>query len=100
MPGIARRLGQYRQSVQRVADDLIAAGCVRPVSNPGHRRSPLLRLTADGIRQLAALNADGDRDRAARLAAAGLTAGQLSQARQVLRALTSALDGPLSADAG
>ena len=94
VPGIARRLGQSRQSAQRVADDLIAAGCVAPVPNPGHRRSPLLRLTADGLRQLEALNADGDRDRAARMAVAGLTAGQLAQARQVLRALTGALDGP------
>ena len=99
VPGIARRLGQSRQSVQRVADDLITTGCVRSAPNPGHRRSPLLRLTPDGLRQLEALNADGDQDRAARLAAAGLTTAQLDRARQVLRALIGALDGPPSEDA-
>ncbi len=92
VPGIARRLGQSRQSVQRVADDLVAAGCVQLAPNPGHHRSPLLRLTRDGQRQLRALNADGDRDRAARLAAAGLTAAELVQARRVLRALLGALE--------
>ncbi len=99
VPGIARRLGQSRQSVQRVADDLIAAGCVRPAANPGHRRSPLLRLTAVGRRQLAALNADGDRDRVARLAAAGLTAAELDQARAVLRTLLGVLGAAPSASA-
>ncbi|MGP7999334.1 MAG: MarR family winged helix-turn-helix transcriptional regulator [Streptosporangiaceae bacterium] len=91
VPGIARRLGQARQSVQRVAGDLLAAGSVQPVANPDHQRSPLLRLTADGRRVLHALNQDAAVDRTARLAAAGLTAGQLDQARHVLRELIGAL---------
>jgi DNA-binding MarR family transcriptional regulator len=93
VPGIARRLGLARQSVQRVADDLIAAGCVQAVANPDHQRSPLLQLTAPGRAQLQALTEDAAADRAARLTAAGLTAGQLDGARQVVRALIGALDG-------
>jgi DNA-binding MarR family transcriptional regulator len=91
VPGIARRLGQARQSVQRVAGDLLAAGCVQAVANPDHQRSPLLRLTAEGRRLLHALNQDGAMDRTARLAAAGLTGEQLDQARHVLRTLIGAL---------
>ena len=93
VPGIARRLGLARQSVQRVADDLIAAGCVKAVANPDHQRSPLLQLTAPGRAQRRARTEDSAADRAARLAAAGLTAGQLDGARQVVRALIGALDG-------
>jgi DNA-binding MarR family transcriptional regulator len=91
VPGIARRLGQARQSVQRVAGHLLAAGLVQAVANPDHQRSPLLRLTADGRRLLDALNQDAAVDRTARLAAAGLTAGQLDQATHVLRGLIGAL---------
>jgi DNA-binding MarR family transcriptional regulator len=93
VPGIARRLGQARQSVQRVADDLIAAGCVQAVDNPDHQRSPLLRLTGHGREQLAKLTEDSAADRAGRLAAAGLVRDQLDGARQVLRTLIGALDG-------
>ena len=63
------------------------------VANPDHRRSPLLQLTAPGRAQLQALTEDPAADRAARLTAAGLTAGQLDGARQVVRALIGALDG-------
>jgi DNA-binding MarR family transcriptional regulator len=93
VPGIARRLGLARQSVQRVAGDLIAAGCVQAVPNPDHRRSPLLQLTALGRAQLQALTDDSAADRAAQLAAAGLTTRQLDGARQVLHALIGMLDG-------
>ncbi|HTT50733.1 MAG TPA: MarR family transcriptional regulator [Streptosporangiaceae bacterium] len=91
VPGIARRLGQARQSVQRVAGGLLAAGLVQAVANPDHQRSPLLRLTGDGRRLLRTLNQDAAADRTARLAAAGLTTGQLDQARHVLRRLIGAL---------
>jgi DNA-binding MarR family transcriptional regulator len=88
---IARRLGQARQSVQRVAAELLTASLVQAVPNPDHQRSPLLRLTETGRRLLEALNDDAARDRADRLAAARLAAAQLDQARQVLRSLIDAL---------
>lgn len=48
VPDIARRLGLQRQSVQRVADDLVADGLARYEDNPHHRRSRLLVATAAG----------------------------------------------------
>ncbi len=88
---IARRLGQARQSVQRVAADLLAAALVQAIPNPDHQRSPLLRLTETGHRLLAALTDDSTRDRTDRLTAAGLAPAELDQARQVLRSLIDAL---------
>jgi DNA-binding MarR family transcriptional regulator len=48
VPQLARRLGVKRQSVQRIADQLVESGRARYVTNPDHRRSPLLKLTAPG----------------------------------------------------
>jgi DNA-binding MarR family transcriptional regulator len=45
---VARRMGLTRQSVQRVADELIAAGLLRAEHNPDHARAPLLDLTPEG----------------------------------------------------
>jgi DNA-binding MarR family transcriptional regulator len=89
---IARRLGQARQSVHRVAADLLAASLLQAIPNPDHQRSPLLRLTETGHRVLEALTDDSARDRADRLTAAGLAPAQLDQARQVLRSLIDALN--------
>jgi hypothetical protein len=50
------------------------------------------RYHGDGA-QLQALTDDSAADRAAQLAAAGLTPGQLAGARQVLHALIGMLDG-------
>jgi len=48
VPQLARRLGVKRQSVQRIADQLVESGRARYVTNPDHRRSPLLKLTVPG----------------------------------------------------
>lgn len=48
MPAVARNLGTTRQYVQRVVEEAAAAGLVRSVPNPAHRRSPLLALTPVG----------------------------------------------------
>jgi DNA-binding MarR family transcriptional regulator len=45
---IARNMGQSRQSVQRVVDDLAAQGLVDFAANPHHRRAKLVVLTAAG----------------------------------------------------
>jgi DNA-binding MarR family transcriptional regulator len=55
VPDIARRLGLQRQSVQRVADELVADGLARYEENPHHRRSRLLVTTAAGKSTLAAI---------------------------------------------
>lgn len=55
VPDIARQLGLQRQSVQRVADELVQAGLAHYEDNPHHRRSRLLVITAAGKTALAAI---------------------------------------------
>src|SRR4051794_7996916 len=54
---IARALSLTRQSVQRVADALVADGVARYEHNPAHRRAKLLALTAPGRRALRTIQA-------------------------------------------
>ncbi len=56
VPTIARRLGLTRQSVQRVADAIVADGLATFQPNPDHQRSPLLILTDDGQAVLDTIN--------------------------------------------
>jgi DNA-binding MarR family transcriptional regulator len=53
---IARRLGITRQSVQRVADAIVAEGLASFEPNPDHQRSPLLILTPTGQQALDTIN--------------------------------------------
>lgn len=46
--GIARNMGITRQSVQRIADLLVAKGLAEYAPNPAHRRAKLLRPTEEG----------------------------------------------------
>jgi DNA-binding MarR family transcriptional regulator len=54
---IARRLGITRQSVQRVADAIVAEGLATYEPNPDHQRSPLVILTGTGESVLDTINA-------------------------------------------
>ena len=90
VPDVARRLGQSRQNVQRVVNDLVASGAVELRDNPAHERSPLVALTDAGDRQLAELFAASERDRAELLARADVSERQLQQARRTLRRLLDA----------
>ncbi|AKU95737.1 Transcriptional regulator, MarR family [Labilithrix luteola] len=56
VPDIARRLGLQRQSVQRVADELVHEGLARYEDNPQHRRSQLLVVTKAGDAALAVIH--------------------------------------------
>jgi DNA-binding MarR family transcriptional regulator len=91
VPSAARRLGLAPQSVQRVVGDLLDSGHVESVDNPDHARSPLIRLTGLGRETLDELFARSDDDRAAVLDRAGVSAGELAAARDVLRRLAGAL---------
>jgi DNA-binding MarR family transcriptional regulator len=53
---IARRLGITRQSVQRVADEIVTERLASFEPNPDHQRSPLLILTPDGQQTLDTIN--------------------------------------------
>jgi len=54
---IARRLRLARQSVQRIADLLVADGLCFYRDNPHHQRAKLLELTAGGRSALYAIDA-------------------------------------------
>ncbi|MBH5299832.1 MarR family transcriptional regulator [Corynebacterium silvaticum] len=60
---IARRVGRglARQSVQRVADDLVAAGWATWRPNPNHRRAKLLEPTTRGRDTVSAIEAEQHR---------------------------------------
>lgn len=47
---LARTLGVSRQAVQRIVNEMKAAGLVFTTANPRHRRAPLIQLTGDGAR--------------------------------------------------
>src|SRR5215813_9208156 len=48
VPQIAQMRPTSRQRMQRLADELAAAGLVEFMDNPKHRRSKLVRLTSKG----------------------------------------------------
>ena len=50
VPEIARSRSVTRQHIQTLVNGLLDAGCVRLQSNPQHKRSSLVALTADGAR--------------------------------------------------
>jgi DNA-binding MarR family transcriptional regulator len=54
---IARTLGLARQSVQRVADVLVAEGLAAYGDNPAHQRAKLVHLTAHGRAALQTIQA-------------------------------------------
>ncbi len=54
---IARRWGQARQSVQRVANELVRDGLANYTENPKHRRAQLLVLTPQGRNALQSIQA-------------------------------------------
>ncbi|WP_037303142.1 MarR family winged helix-turn-helix transcriptional regulator [Amycolatopsis orientalis] len=91
VPAIARRLGQVRQAVQRVVDDLTEAGQLRAEPNPAHRRSLLYALTPEGARLLERLWDASESPRLGMLDDSGVSAADLRQARDTLRRLTTAL---------
>ena len=48
VPDIARMMGQSRQAVQRLTNELVNDGLLATQINPGHRRAKFLVLTDDG----------------------------------------------------
>lgn len=54
---VARILGQSRQSVQRLVNEMEAGGLLGAAANPAHRRATLVTLTAAGRELHAAVEA-------------------------------------------
>lgn len=92
---IARRIGVSRQSARQTVQQLEQSNLVEFKNNPDHRRSPLVKLTADGIEVANVL-----RDRQAKLThrftdGLNLTVGsieQLTEQLEELRVHAEALD--------
>lgn len=80
---IGRSLGQTRQGVQRVADDLFERGLVNWIDNPEHRRARRLVLSDNGLKAEALANQEGG-DWLRRVGA-GLDAARIREAIAVLR---------------
>jgi len=89
---VARNMGLTRQSVQRIANNLVDDGLLAPQDNPQHKRARLLRLTDLGRRRLATIN-----QRQAGWAdalAAAVPAAAVPAATATLEALRRQLSGP------
>ncbi|MDE3720919.1 MarR family winged helix-turn-helix transcriptional regulator [Nocardiopsis sp. N85] len=87
---IARGLGSTRQSVQRIADVLVAQGSAEYRPNPAHARAKLLAPTEEGLAALRAI--DPGRRRFARTLVDELGEEGLAESLAHLRLLTEALE--------
>jgi DNA-binding MarR family transcriptional regulator len=88
--GIAREMGITRQSVQRIADLLVAQGQAEYRENPAHRRAKLLAATEAGYDAVARI---GPRHAVAAKELTGrLGRDELAETLRRLRALSAALD--------
>jgi DNA-binding MarR family transcriptional regulator len=57
VPQMGRAQALSRQFVQRMVDEGAARGLVETTPNPAHKRSPLIRLTAEGAAAITAVTA-------------------------------------------
>ena len=48
VPDIARAMGQTRQAIQRLVNEMIKDGLLESLDNPKHQRAKMLRLTDKG----------------------------------------------------
>ncbi|WP_280258498.1 MarR family winged helix-turn-helix transcriptional regulator [Nocardia wallacei] len=88
--GIAREMGLARQSVQRIADLLVAKGFAEYRPNPAHRRAKLVAVTEAGHNAVRRINPQ-HADMAKRLAAE-LGPARLAEIADALTDLSAALD--------
>ena len=83
---IGRHMGQARQSVQRIANDMAESGYFTWIDNPSDKRAMLLKLTAKGKRvynQLESAQAPWAND-----AAKEISQAELNSALEVMRRLS------------
>jgi len=92
--GIAREMGVTRQSVQRIADLLVARGLAEYADNPAHRRAKLVRPTEAGRAAIGQI-APGHAAAARRLARA-MGVDELRTALDALHQLSKAIDAILA----
>lgn len=88
--GIARAMGMTRQGVQRVADDVVAAGLAEYRENPAHKRAKLLTPTADGLAAVRRISPG--HARVAEALAVDVGADRLEDMVTALKELSAAVD--------
>ena len=93
VPMAADRLGNSRQAVQRIANELVDVGLAAFVDNPRHRRSPFLQLTDAGRQVLDAITAKAERRH--RVLLTKLDDIDLAEVRTALRRLTAVVRSEL-----
>jgi len=94
VPQIARRLGQTRQNIQRLANELAEERLVDFADNPDHKRSPLVSLTERGRSVLDDINSAGATFNGAVLTELG--ADRVQELRVLLRDFTAAVKANLT----
>jgi DNA-binding MarR family transcriptional regulator len=90
VPQLARARSVTRQHTQEVVDRLVEDGLVELVTNPRHRRSRLVRITARGMAEVEAMD-DVDA-RVLRGIAGGLSLRDLAITARTLRAVREAFE--------
>lgn len=88
---VARAMGITRQSVQRIADLLVAGGLAAYVPNPAHRRAKLLAPTEAGLAAVDGIT-PAHAEFAARLTRELGGPVEFRQALETLESLSGALD--------
>lgn len=83
VPELARARSVTRQNVQPVVDALLTEGLATAVTNPRHRRSPLIAITARGSALVRRMDDNDARVLAA--VGAGLSAAELATTSRMLR---------------
>jgi DNA-binding MarR family transcriptional regulator len=96
VPMVADRLGTSRQAVQRIANELVADALAAFEDNPRHRRSPFLRLTAEGRRVLGDISTEALRRDRLLLEKTGTL--DLGAVRTALRQVTAAVRAEIADD--
>ena len=92
---MASEMGQARQSVQRVADALVADGLVAYKDHPGDRRTKLAELTPQGLDVLERIY--GRQVEWSKRIVARLGAAQLAQVADTLQEIGTALEREITA---
>lgn len=94
----ARRLGLARQSVQRVANDLVADRLASTTPDPHDARAPRLALSPRGEALVTELYARSEGSRVELLTRAEVSVAQLRSAQATVRALLDAFDSTSRSD--
>ncbi|MFV0132442.1 MarR family winged helix-turn-helix transcriptional regulator [Streptomyces sp. HMX87] len=90
VPQMGRAQAISRQFVQRMVNEAAAGGLVESIPNPAHRRSSLIRLTAEGR---GAISAVLEREHLLlRQVGGGLTEADVTACLRVLGAMLTGLD--------